>query len=364
MNELQEALSNFAFDGEFISVKEFGSGHINKTYIAKYQIGSDEQKYVVQKVNNGVFKNVDELMDNVFAVTNYLRKIVRENGGDENRETLHFIKTVDGGKYYKCADGSFYRAYVFVKDSVSFDFAENADMFKSSGIAFGRFQKMLGDFDADSLYETIENFHNTKWRYENEFLPALEMDVEDRAKNCPDVIEFINSRKDKFSILVDMIDEGRLPLRVTHNDTKLNNVMFDEKTLECVCVIDLDTVMPGLALYDFGDAIRFGANTAADDEKDLSKVGINLEYFKAFAEGFLSECGSTLNQCEKDNLAFSAWLITTELVMRFITDYLNGDTYFKTNYSEHNLDRARNQMTLALSMEEHMQEMEEIIKSI
>ncbi len=364
MEELREALNNFAFDGDFVSVKEFGSGHINKTYIAKYRAGDEEVKYVVQKVNNGVFKNVDELMDNVFAVTSYLRKYIRENGGDENRETLHFIKTVDGANYYRCADGSFYRAYVFVKDSISFDYAETPELFKSSGIAFGRFQKMLGDFDADSLYETIENFHNTIWRYENEFIPSLEMDVENRAQNCQDVIEFIKSRKDKMSILVDLINENKLPLRVTHNDTKLNNVMFDEKTLECVCVIDLDTVMPGLALYDFGDAIRFGANTALDDEPDLSKVGINLEYFKAFAEGFLSECGDTLNQCEKDYLAFSAWLLTTELVMRFLTDYLNGDVYFKTNYSEHNLVRARNQMKLALSMEEHMSEMEEIIKSI
>ena len=364
MDELREALSNFAFDGELISVKEFGSGHINKTYIAKYKDGENEQKYVVQKVNNGVFKNVDELMSNVFSVTSFLREKIRENGGDENRETLHFIKTIDGNNYYRCSDGSFYRAYVFVKDSVSFDFAETPDLFKSSGIAFGRFQKMLGDFDADSLYETIENFHDTRWRFENEFLPALTLDVKDRADSCKDVIDFIIQRQDKMGILVDLIDENKLPLRVTHNDTKLNNVMFDEKTLECVCVIDLDTVMPGLALYDFGDAIRFGANTAADDEKDLSKVGINLEYFRAFAEGFLSECGDTLNQCEKDYLAFSAWLLTTELVMRFLTDYLNGDVYFKTNYSEHNLDRARNQMQLALSMEEHMQEMEEIIKSI
>ena len=364
MDELREALSNFAFDGEIVSVKEFGSGHINKTYIAKCKKGEGEQKYVVQKVNNGVFKNVDELMDNVFAVTSYLRKVIREEGGDENRETLHYIETLDGKKYYRCTDGSFYRAYVFVKDSVSFDFAENADMFKSSGIAFGRFQRRLGGFDADSLSETIENFHDTLWRYENEFLPALTLDVMDRAKNCDDVIDFINSRSDKMGTLVDLIKEGKLPLRVTHNDTKLNNVMFDEKTLECVCVIDLDTVMPGLALYDFGDAIRFGANTAADDETDLSKVGINLEYFKAFAEGFLSEAGETLNQCEKDHLAFSAWLLTTELAMRFLTDYLNGDVYFKTNYLEHNLDRARNQMKLALSMEEHMSEMEDIIAQL
>ncbi len=364
MDELREALSNFAFDGELISVKEFGSGHINKTYIAKYKYGEKEQKYVVQKVNNGVFKDVDKLMKNVFDVTSYLRKVIREEGGDENRETLHYIKTLDGDKYYRCSDGSFYRAYVFVKDSVSFDFAENADMFKSSGIAFGRFQRMLGDFDADSLHETIENFHNTKWRYENEFLPALTLDVKDRASGCKDVVDFIIERSDKMGVLVDLIEENKLPLRVTHNDTKLNNVMFDEQTLECVCVIDLDTVMPGLALYDFGDAIRFGANTAADDEKDLSAVGINLEYFKAFAEGFLSECGDTLNQCEKDHLAFSAWLLTVELSMRFLTDYLNGDVYFKTNYLEHNLVRARNQMALALSMEEHMSEMEEIVKSI
>ena len=212
--------------------------------------------------------------------------------------------------------------------------------------------------------QTIPHFHDTLWRYENEFLPAVENDAAGRVNTCRDEIKFVTDRKDDTRVLVDLISEGKLPLRVTHNDTKLNNVMFDKDTRQCVCVIDLDTVMPGLALYDFGDSIRFGANTAAEDEADLSKVSLNLDYFAAYAKGFLSEAGESLNACEKDNLAFAAKLMTFECGMRFLTDYLNGDTYFKTAYPEHNLVRAKNQFKLVADMESKMDKMQEIIKSI
>ncbi|MBE6719755.1 MAG: aminoglycoside phosphotransferase family protein [Ruminococcaceae bacterium] len=361
MESIYSVLSKFDFDGELISCKEFGSGHINKTYIAKYRCGDGEQRYVVQKVNGAVFKNIDELMENVFAVTSYLRKVIKENGGDPDRETLHYIKTKDGEKYYKGDDTSYYRAYIFVKNSISYDSADTPELFGASGTAFGKFQKMLGGFDSGKLYVTIPNFHNTIWRYENEFLPALKLDVKDRAGGCRDEIDFITSRKDEMGRIEELVKEKKIPLRVTHNDTKLNNVMFDKDTNECVCVIDLDTVMPGVALFDFADAIRFGASTAAEDEKELDKVSLNLDYFEAYTKGFLSEAGSTLNNCEKENLAFASILITLELGMRFLTDYLNGDEYFKTDYAEHNLVRARNQLALVKDMESKLDEMNKIV---
>ncbi len=365
MNTIKDVVSNFQFEGELLSCKKFGSGHINETYIAEYCLDDGAiQHYVIQKINNTVFKDIDKLMDNVFSVTSYLQKIIKENGGDPDRETLHYIKTKDNKKYYKSDDESYYRAYIFVKDSVSHDKVSSAEIFKSSGIAFGRFQKMLAGFKADTLNETIPNFHNTKWRYENEFLKALDEDLMKRKAECQEEIDFVINRKDDACILVDLIDRGKLPLRVTHNDTKLNNVMFNKKTNECVCVIDLDTVMPGLALYDFGDSIRFGANTAVEDEKDLSKVSLDLDYFKAYAEGFLSEAGDALNQCEIDNLAFAAKIMTFECGMRFLTDYLNGDTYFKIDYPSHNLVRARNQFKLVYDIESKMDVMKKIIADI
>lgn len=364
MENINEVLQQFDFNGTLKHCDVFGSGHINTTYLAVYDDGGKEWKYIVQRVNPNVFKNIEKLMDNIFSVTDFLRNKIRKNGGDENRETLHFITTKKGNKFYVDKEGNFYRSYVFVSDSISYDSVENAELFKQSGIAFGKFQRLLSDFPADTLFETIPDFHNTMKRYEKEFLPAVQNNSAGRMEACSDEIEFVKVRRQYCSRLTDLIGSKQLPLRVTHNDTKLNNVMFDDKSERAICVIDLDTVMPGLALYDFGDSIRFGANTADEDEPDLSKVSINLDYFKAYAEGFLSEAGESLNQCEKDNLAFSALLMTFECGMRFLTDYLNGDTYFRTAYPEHNLVRAKNQFALVADMEKHMDEMQEIIRNI
>lgn len=361
MKNLNDIINNFSFKGECVDCEAFGSGHINSTFLVTCNDNGTMRKYILQKINTNVFNNIDKLMNNVFSVTSYLREKIREAGGDENRETLNFIKTVNGEKYYYAENGECYRAYVFVSDSVCYNSVDNAELFKQSGVAFGKFQRLLADFPADTLFETIPNFHNTKYRYDNEFIPAVESDVSGRKSSCQKEIDFVTEREGYCSRLVDMIADGKLPLRVTHNDTKLNNVMFDEKSGKAICVIDLDTVMPGLALYDFGDSIRFGANTADEDEKDLSRVSIDLEYFKAYADGFLSEAGESLNKAEIDNLAFSALLMTFECGMRFLTDYLNGDTYFKTAYPEHNLVRARNQFALITDMEKHMDEMESII---
>ena len=364
MDNIFEVLSNFNFSGSYVSHIPYGSGHINSTFLVTYEDNGAEKKYIVQKINKNVFGDVDKLMDNIFGVTSYLKEKIKASGGDENRETLNFIKTVDGKKYYTDRNGELYRAYTFVSDSVSYNGVESTELFKQSGIAFGKFQRLLADFPADSLYETLPEFHNTKHRYKTEFIPALEKNIVGRKDSCLEQIKFVKDRADYCSRFTDLVNAGKLPLRVTHNDTKLNNVLFDKNTNQAICVIDLDTVMPGLALYDFGDSIRFGANTAAEDEADLSKVGINLEYFRAYADGFLSQAGESLNAAEKENLAFSALLMTFECGMRFLTDYLNGDTYFKTAYPEHNLVRAKNQFALVADMEKHMDEMENIIKSL
>ncbi len=364
MGNIVDIVKQFAFDGDFVSCKKFGSGHINETYIAAFNDNGTEKNYVLQKINNHVFKNIDDLMENIFYVTSYLRKKIENNGGNPDRETLHYIKTKDGKKYYKDQDGGFYRAYIFVEDSISYDSADTPEVFKSSAMAFGRFQKLLADFDVELLTETIPHFHDTLWRYENEFLPAVEHNLSGRLDSCTAEVNAVKSYAGEMSRLTDLTAAGKLHLRVTHNDTKLNNVMFDKNSKKCVCVIDLDTVMPGLALYDFGDSIRFGASTAAEDEPDLDKVALDIDYFKAYAEGFLQEAGDAFNQCEKNNLAFSAKLMTLECGMRFLTDYLNGDTYFKTDYPEHNLVRAKNQLKLVSDMESKMAEMERIIKNI
>lgn len=362
--DIKEVLSCFDFKGSLLEIEKFGSGHINTTYLAKYEEDNSVISYVVQQINTNVFKNIDALMGNVFAVTSFLRERIKENGGDPDRETLNFMKTKDGNLYYRAENGECFRAYRFVDNSKCCDSVSSAEVFEKSGIAFGRFQKYLSDFPATTLTETIPDFHNTIWRFENEFLPAVNADKSGRAENCKDEIEFVMNRKNDCCRLTNLISEGEIPIRVTHNDTKLNNVLFDNDSDEAICVIDLDTVMPGLALYDFGDSIRFGANTCAEDEKDTSKIAINLDYFKAYAHGFLKEAGESFTQTEKDNLAFSAKLMTFECGMRFLTDYLNGDTYFRTAYPEHNLVRAKDQFALVADMEKNMDEMESIIKSL
>lgn len=362
--DIKEVLSCFDFEGKLLEIEKFGSGHINTTYLAKYESDNKIISYVIQEVNTNVFKNIDALMGNVFAVTSFLREKIKENGGDPDRETLNYMKTTEGDLYYRSADEKCYRAYRFVDNSKCCDSVSSAEIFEKSGLAFGRFQKYLSDFPATTLVETIPDFHNTIWRFENEFLPAVKADKAGRAEQCRNEIEFVMNRKNDCCRFTDLIAKGEIPIRVTHNDTKLNNVLFDNDSDEAICVIDLDTVMPGLALYDFGDSIRFGANTCAEDEKDTSKIAIDLDYFKAYAQGFLKEAGESFTQTEKDNLAFSAKLMTLECGMRFLTDYLNGDTYFRTAYPKHNLVRAKDQLALVADMEKHMDEMESIIKSL
>ena len=353
MNELlKDVLSRFQLDTPAVSCEPYGCGHVNVTYVV---VTESKRRYILQKISTRAFKDVPALMANISAVTSYLRERT-----DDPRGTLTLIPTVDGECFLDCGNNDYYRVYDFIEDSLCLQAAETPEDFYQSAVGFGRFQQMLKDFPAETLSETIVNFHNTKDRYRI-FRETLAADPCGRAAGVQAEIEFALARAEEASILVDQQAAGLLPTRVTHNDTKLNNVMLDAETKKALCVIDLDTVMPGLSLYDFGDSIRFGASTAAEDEKDLSKVEMNLELFRIYARGFLQECPGLTEQ-ERKMMPMGAKMMTLECGVRFLTDYLDGDNYFKTHYDGHNLDRCRTQFKLVADMEQKWADMERIIK--
>lgn len=337
--------------------RPYGDGHINSTFV------DDNYDYILQKINTSIFPDTDRLMENIRAVTDFVRGKVEKAGGDPDRETLTVVPTLDGKPYFTAEDGSVWRAYIFIKDSYSVTLSKNTRELYEAGKAFGRFQCMLSDFPAQGLYESIKNFHNTPWRIEN-LKKAIADDVAGRAKDVREEIEFALSREKDAAVVTDAVEEGTVRLRVTHNDTKLNNVLFDKATGKGLCVIDLDTVMPGSMLYDFGDTLRSGATTAAEDETNLELVKFDLEAFESFAKGFLSETLDVLTEKEIELLPFSAKLMTYECGCRFLTDYLNGDTYFKIHREGHNLDRARSQFALVRDIELKLDDMKKIIDEI
>lgn len=366
--EIRDITKQFLVPGEVSQIKENKSGHINNTYFVTYRdyggLGCDcdgGRKYVLQRINTYVFKNPDHLMSNIIGVTEYLRGILEREGGDAGRGTLRFIPCLDGSYYYRDPEGGCWRMYRFIDDVVSYQLAQTAELFEKAALAFGGFQKKLAGYDAASLYETIPDFHNTKARYAR-FERVAEGAVGERASRAADEIEFIKTRKDKCAVIVDALAEGKIPVRVTHNDTKLNNILMDKTTGEGICVIDLDTVMPGSALYDFGDAIRFGASSALEDEADLSKVYFRADMFEAFARGYIKGAGGALTESEIRGLPTGAYILTLETGMRFLTDYLEGDVYFRTEYPDHNLIRARNQLHLVYDLETRMGEFDAIIE--
>lgn len=343
--------------GIYSEAHPHGDGHINTTFV------DDQRRYVLQRINTSIFPDADRLMQNIKSVTDFVRKKVSQMGGDPDRETLTVVPTLDGKAYCEADDGTKWRVYTYVADTYSVSVGKDPHKLYEAGRTFGRFQQMLSDFPADELYESIQNFHNTPWRLEN-LKKAVADDMVGRAKEVKDEIEFALSREKDASVVTDAIKNGEVPLRVTHNDTKLNNVLFDKKTDKGLCVVDLDTVMAGSMLYDFGDALRSGANTAAEDETDLSLVKFDLEAFKSFAEGFLSETLDVLTEKEIELLPFSAKLMTYECGCRFLTDHLNGDTYFKIHREGHNLDRARAQFALLRDIEVKLDDMKKIIDEI
>ncbi len=356
---INEVKKYYDLSGNITSCEPFGQGHINDTYLV---ILDDGKKYILQRINTRVFKNPDELMQNIEGVTNFLRKKIIDNGGNPDRESLTIIKTIDNKTYFADSNSDCWRIYTFIDDAVTYQIAESPLHLYESGRAFGMFQKNLADYPAHTLFEPIANFHNTKVRFET-FLKAVDEDVKSRKNDALNEIEFAMKRAGETGILVDMLANSELPLRVTHNDTKFNNVIIDKNTGKAICVVDLDTVMPGLALYDYGDSIRSSTNPADEDEKDISKVFMDNDFFESFTKGYLEVAKEFLQPNEIKMLAFSAKLMTLECGIRFLTDHLQGDVYFKTHRENHNLDRCRTQFKLVADMEEKMQYMHDFINS-
>ena len=349
---LFDILGNFWLDSDPVSCEVFGSGHVNKTYLATTVTG---HRYILQMIGPA-FKDVHALQDNIIAVTDHLHSKTPEKHG-----ALTPIPTAEGEDHYHAPDGHTWRMYEFIEDGICLEAPETPDDFYQAAIAFGTFQQQLSDFPAETLHETIPMFHNTPNRY-RQLREVLERDPLGRAKDVAKEIAFTFAREEKAGQLVAMLEAGELPLRVTHNDTKLNNVMFRASDRTPLCVMDLDTTMPGLSAYDFGDAIRFGASTAAEDEKDLSKVSMDLELFRLFTKGYLEACPG-LTEKEKEVLPLAAFTMTLECGTRFLTDYIDGDNYFSIHYPQQNLDRCRTQFKLVADMETKWEEMAKIVAS-
>ncbi|MBE6664296.1 MAG: aminoglycoside phosphotransferase family protein [Ruminococcaceae bacterium] len=356
MYDIKNVAQAFFPNESIISVDPLGNGHINSTFLVTTNIN----KYTMQKINTSIFKDVDGLMANVQAVTHHIRDMARQSGIDPTRATLHFMLAPDGNRYLNY-EGDIFRAYIYIDNAYSIEKMENAEDFYQAGIAFGKFANDLSGFDASVLTETIKNFHNTVSRY-NDFEKAVSDNISGRRDEVQEEIEFVRQRKEFTHMFVDRLNDGSLPVRVTHNDTKLNNVLFDKDTNLPTTVIDLDTVMPGSYLYDFGDAMRSGSTHAAEDEKDLSLVDFDLGLYEAFTKGYLSMCKDSLTETEIELLPYASIMLTLECGMRFLGDHLNGDTYFKIHREGHNLDRCRTQFKLVSLMEQNVDNMKAIIE--
>ena len=355
------AASQFTLVKGDMTIAPYGNGHINDTFCICVDTGDVRPvRYILQRVNRYVFPQPERVIENIARVTEYLRGVIAKEGGDPDRETLTLVKTQDGKDCHIDADGDLWRVYLFIEDIISRDQPDTPELFALSGAAFGRFQQQLEGFDASQLYESIRDFHNTPARY-GQLMEAVKNNAAGRLGEVGPELAFCMGYGEEVHTLLRALAAGEIPLRATHNDTKLNNVLLDAATGKGVCVIDLDTVMPGLAAYDFGDSIRSGASTAAEDERDLSKVMISLPMFEAFVKGFLSE--AKLGQRERELLPMGAKLMTLECGMRFLADHLNGDKYFKIHREGHNLDRARTQFKLVRSMEENWDAMMEIVRN-
>lgn len=351
----------FPLLGRFVSAEPYGSGHINDTFCVTFDQAGIRVRYIFQRINDRIFRNVPELMENIARVTAHAGERAAQQGADASRRALTLVPTRDGQAYHRDESGGWWRCYLFIEGARTHDIIENPRQAREAARAFGQFQELLVDLPGGRLHETIPDFHNTRRRFEN-LRRAVDADTAGRAAEVAAEIAFAFERESMVDRLLALQARGEIPERVTHNDTKLNNVMIDEATQVGLCVIDLDTVMPGLALYDFGDMVRSATNSAAEDEQDLSKVRARESIFEALVEGYLSAAGGFLNSAEIAHLAFSGRLITFEVGIRFLTDHLEGDVYFKTKRPGHNLDRARNQFALLRSLEEQADAFEAIVR--
>lgn len=362
-NYIKHILPIFRFEGKCISVEELQSGNINRTYHLIYKDGAREHHYTLQMINAYVFKDPVAVMQNMCRVTEHLQKSLEMEGVSPLRRVIVLIPTISGEMFYTDKDGNYWRAYHFIKDATAHDIVKKPEHFFEAGRAFGEFQKRLYDFPAETLCDTIPNFHNTPKRF-YAFVHAVDQDLAGRACELEEEIEFFFERRKMMGDIVKRLQDGTLPMRATHNDTKINNVMIDDATDKAICVIDLDTVMPGSSLYDFGDAIRYGASTGEEDDEDIGKITLDLDLYTLFTKGFLSETNGFLKKEELELLPLGVKVITCELAMRFLTDYLDGDLYFKVKWPGHNLVRARAQMKLLTEIEKKEAQMQEVIEKL
>lgn len=358
MMKIEKICDIFGIKGEMTECVTIKTGNINKTYKVTFDDAGIKTDYIVQDINKFVFKNPDQIMKNIDAVTAH---IANKFGNGCERYVLNFLKTKDGANYFIDDEDRFLRSYKFISDSVTYDVFDDLDVLRRAGEAFGRFQMQLSDFDATTLYEIIPDFHNTASRYEA-LKQKAQQDPCSLKAEVRQELEFLLENEDMATSLVKRLNDGIIPLRVTHNDTKCNNVLFDVNTDLPLAVIDLDTVMPGLTAYDFGDAVRFAANTAVEDEEDISKVSLDLAKYEAFAEGFVSQVSKALTQAELETLYLGPIVMALELASRFLADYLDGSKYFKCNYEKHNLVRTRCQIALAKDMIKKIPETRAIIE--
>ena len=358
---LQEALNAFDFGGQVVGAVRYGSGHINDTFCVHTQPGEDPcRRFILQRISAAAFHHPDQVMANIVGVTSFLGKQIAAAAGDPERETMSVYATRDGKPFYTAAEGGAWRTYPFVEGTICLQSAETPELFAASALAFGRFQRMLKDYPADTLYETIPRFHDTEDRLAK-LKAAVAADAMGRVKEVGPELAFVTAREGDCSVALQALREGKLPLRVTHNDTKLNNVLIDRATGKGICVIDLDTVMPGLSINDFGDSIRFGANHSAEDEQDLSKVNFDLSLYEVYTQAFLEGAAGALTPAELDYLPWGAKLMTLECGIRFLTDYLEGDHYFRTHRPGQNLDRCRTQFKLVADMEACWDQMKAVV---
>ena len=349
--EIFDTLKQFAIKESVVGYFPLGNGHINVTYLV---MTKNKKCYVLQKINNNVFKDVDQLMHNIYLTTNFLVK--------KGYETLEIVPTKNSRLYYQDGD-EYYRCYTYIDDVICYEGVDDLDAVYNTAKAFGRLHKSLFEFDATSLYEVIPNFHNTEKRYQT-LLKSEHDDVCHRVSSCLDEIKILDKYANTYSAFNKLIQTGEVKIGVTHNDPKINNVLFDKTTNDIRAVIDLDTMMPGSYLYDYGDALRSLFTGEYEDSKDLSKIKVDIDIFKTYTKGYLSEMGDLLTKKEKELLPFAIFLLTAELGIRFLTDYLDGDTYFRTAYPEHNLVRARTQIKLAQEIYSRLDELNEIVKEL
>ena len=350
---MEQLISKFKIKGKPCEWNRYGHGHINETYLVTCDSGLN---YILQKINKHVFKEPEQLMENIAATTAFIEKRTYDP-----RASLHLIPTKDRKACYQDEAGEYWRMYTFIPSTICLQKAEGPKDCYYSGLAFGRFQGQLADFPAETLFEPIKDFHNTPVRYQ-QLHAAMEVNYQNRLELCQKELEFALAREQEAGAIVEKLESGELPLRVTHNDTKLNNILFDFDTRMPLCVIDLDTIMPGSFLYDYGDAIRSGTNTAMEDERDLDKVWCDMELFRAYTKGFLEGSNGSLTELEIQMLPVGAKLMTLECGVRFLTDFLNGDTYFRTHYEDQNLCRTRTQFKMVADMESKWESMNKIVE--